>query len=551
MVRNSLASLVMQGANLAERSLATEVPEILFIIFKGLARCDQATAARVCRQWSDVVLDQLWSSLDSLRPVLQLLGPVIESRFGGLDIPDGLADVDWDRVASYTYRIQRLSWDADSDNHLSVFLCERLQTLHPTFYLLLPNLSELAWTTSYENQEEELLLVAPPSLKSFRLRLQFCTNETLGPILSVIQTRSIMLSDFQLTISMDEDLSEIDGALPDFIRGQRALQRIGLPFFFGTEAIVSALASLKELEEIGLTEWFLPEDGAGAEWAFPLGHFPKLSALGLAVWSLKAAVNIFKSYNLSRLLSITVASPHIQPYHQILQCFFSELSSSCPHLEEVRMNILYDEGSMEPEMEASQMLPVSFATLEPLLRSSGMTLLTIYAKDPIALCAEDVATLAMRWPRLRHLHLTVDPINVFDETRNVRTPLSVLSVFSAQQFPDLQHLGLFFTPDRSTWLDALGSSMLSILETLDVGASRISKEDVRAVAAYLGGVLRPGVNVEARRSVESDIHFPGIGDDNIVREAWEDVTELLQQIHASQKVLRYKLEVSEARRSNR
>lgn len=52
------------------------ISEILVCIFNQLDCPSCAAVARVCRTWVDVALDVLWEDLESLFPIMGLLGPI-------------------------------------------------------------------------------------------------------------------------------------------------------------------------------------------------------------------------------------------------------------------------------------------------------------------------------------------------------------------------------------------------------------------------------------------------------------------------------------------
>lgn len=55
---------------------AWDVPDVVDAILDVLADRDLAMSARVCRDWTSTVLDKLWKDMDSLQPLLQILGPL-------------------------------------------------------------------------------------------------------------------------------------------------------------------------------------------------------------------------------------------------------------------------------------------------------------------------------------------------------------------------------------------------------------------------------------------------------------------------------------------
>lgn len=66
--RSRVASLDHQLLNISE---------ILISIFANCSQSTNAALTRVCRAWSDLALDRLWSSLPSLLPLLRVLLPLV------------------------------------------------------------------------------------------------------------------------------------------------------------------------------------------------------------------------------------------------------------------------------------------------------------------------------------------------------------------------------------------------------------------------------------------------------------------------------------------
>lgn len=60
--------------------------ELLSKIFEKSDQKDCAAAAIVCRQWSNAALDELWRSLPSLMPLLNLLGPIENTNMGKVHV---------------------------------------------------------------------------------------------------------------------------------------------------------------------------------------------------------------------------------------------------------------------------------------------------------------------------------------------------------------------------------------------------------------------------------------------------------------------------------
>ncbi|KAG8980235.1 hypothetical protein FRB93_009323 [Tulasnella sp. JGI-2019a] len=500
-------------------SYVAEMPEeMLSNIFENLASCDLASVARVCSQWSEIALDRLWYSMDSLLPILHLLEPTTISN-GKIDIPQGLEHVNWDRFGLYARRIRCLSWADDGviKNHLCVQLL-----LHQP--VLLPNLLELTWEARRQEAVMQMFLVASSSLRTLRLNLECYDIGKLRPVIKGFNIRSIHLSNFEFRNSGPVDVKE---GVAELIRSQPTLRCVSLPFFYGTSEIVTALGSLEKLEVVGVTEWNT-SDGHDTEWCFLPGQFPMLSELGFSANSLRDATGIFVAHSLPQLRSVTVGTFNTPPDHPSLKVFLSALVSSCPHLSKVCLVIYLDEESPYEAPEDS-LEPVTFSTLEPLFQYKGLTSLEIYHNYPIVLGVEEISKIAQSWPGLRHLHLAPDPIRDLVEDNLIGTPLSLLVTFATHGFLNLHHLGLFFNVECTTTLNMPRLSTFPGLRTLAVGRSQVPSVDRVATASFLSLLVDPGLSIEAGYSRHAKYHVECDDEDQL--RAWKDVERLVHENH--------------------
>ncbi|KAG8993789.1 hypothetical protein FRB94_010368 [Tulasnella sp. JGI-2019a] len=529
-----------------KESAATNVPEeLLSAIFKNLIKRDQASAARVCNQWSGAALDQLWYSLDSLLPVLHLLGPTTISE-SKIDIPNSLEDVDWGRFSLLTRRTRRLSWTADSV--FSDHLCAQLLLHQPTYHHMLPSLLEVTWEAHHDEGIEQILLVTSPSLNTLRLYLPDYSEDALRLIFRGLNIQSILLSEFSLTCNGE---GEVKTEVGDFICGQLRLRHISLPFFFGTSKIVAALGRLKELESVGVTKWNLSR-GDDVEWRFHPGQFPRLSKLGFATKSLMEAAEIFIAHSLAQLCSVSIATDNMRPDHPGLAVFLPALVRCCPRLSEVCLIIHHDEGNFIEEIGGEDYMEpksFSFSDPEPPLQYTELSSLEVYHNYSIVLRKEDISRMSQSWPCLQHLHLTADPIHDQYVTEDlIGTPLSMLATFVAHGFPNLRHLGLYFHIDCTDAFDTFALSTLPNLQTLAVGTSQVLEGHRVATAAFLASLVELGVLIEAGYSVHAECNLIMYDKEALLR-PWKDVAHLMHHMHMSQKALRYQLEVAKTKHS--
>lgn len=55
---------------------------VLAQVFSFVDKSDLPSTARVCKGWQEPALDELWGNLDSLFPLLELLGPLVYEKSG-------------------------------------------------------------------------------------------------------------------------------------------------------------------------------------------------------------------------------------------------------------------------------------------------------------------------------------------------------------------------------------------------------------------------------------------------------------------------------------
>ncbi|KAH9919433.1 hypothetical protein B0H21DRAFT_225903 [Amylocystis lapponica] len=145
---------------------------------------DLASAARVCRDFSNPALDVLWASLDSFLPLLRLFHAFEEKPFESSDqlitSGSGVANVryylpddavpdaaEWARFQQYAERVRSIKYSHGRGINPAVFMW---LIGHNRGEPLLPRLQTLTWHSA-SPQNSELLDVLPPSLHHLELRI--------------------------------------------------------------------------------------------------------------------------------------------------------------------------------------------------------------------------------------------------------------------------------------------------------------------------------------------------------------------------------------------
>ncbi|KAG8871135.1 hypothetical protein FRB97_008972 [Tulasnella sp. 331] len=169
-------------------------------------------------------------------------------------------DVNWDRFNSYAERVRSIAWN-DEKGTLSQQIFAQIFVHRPHTHPLLPNLKTIEWTASSEDTAMKML---PLASKSLKLRIKHaCPAESLATGLKGLDDRRVRFES--LDIEAWFGAGEIKRTLASYLRDQWELKVVGLPQYYGTRDIVTALGSLPKLEVLRTTNR-LPEQKNGMEW---------------------------------------------------------------------------------------------------------------------------------------------------------------------------------------------------------------------------------------------------------------------------------------------
>ncbi|KAG8843064.1 hypothetical protein FRB96_004381 [Tulasnella sp. 330] len=377
--------------------------------------------------------------------------------------------------------------------------------------------------------------------------IQQCPSHCFTTVLKGLLDRRILLDELEIRAWFDVDT--VDQRLTSYLSSQTRLKRIGLPYYYGTPAVVSALGGLPELEVVYPTNlqteresgrrWELV-DGTFTElssrWELVDGTFTELSSFGFNA-SLLRATEIFRQRTVSHLRDIHLITPQSDSASAGLIPFLLALTSACPELRALSLNLYQNPATFQA---------LHFSSLQPLLQSRGIETLEIADRKPMIITEADVREMATAWPSLRRLDLTPEPIDPVAAT--VGNPLSLLNQFASSFDTSLDTLGLFFRIDRTDIIDHRGFQMLSGLRKLVVGLSLITQADIIPVSAFLGGICTLGLIVKAgKRSWCGAVSGVAIYGELANVELWKKTIEAMQDVHAFQRPRQYRMEDAEGR----
>ncbi|KAG9038178.1 hypothetical protein FRB95_002618 [Tulasnella sp. JGI-2019a] len=515
---------------------ALGIVDILEQIVRHLPRSGRAAAAGVCRNWQDVTLAGLWEDLDSILPLLRLLAPV--NGYGQKGQPysfqGSLRDADWGKFDSYAQMVRSLKWD-DEYGTLTDTIFSQLFLHRPHTHALLPNITEITWGACYEATATQILPILAQSVKTLRLHFKDqCPVHSFTTILKGLVDRGILLEELNLMAWFDVDT--VDPQLTSYLWAQTNLKRIGLPQYYGSTTIITALGTLPELQVVLPTN-LQAERESGRQWELAEGTFTNLSSFGLNECLIRAT-HVFRQTNLSKIRHVHLITPVTNATSSGLNPFLLTLVTACPHLQGVTLNLYQNPTTFQA---------IDFSTLQPLLKCRELQVLEIADRKPLILTEVDIRDMATAWPELQRVDLTPEPIDALAAT--VGNPLSLLNRFASSFGKSLTTIGLFFNINRADIIDNRGFSMLPSLHTLIVGSSLVTQNDIIPTAAFLGGICSAGLVVKAgRRSWSKAVHDWGVMNNELPTvKLWKKTAEAIQDVHALQRPRQYRLEDMESK----
>lgn len=470
-------------------------------------------------------------------------------------MPRGVNADNWDRFQEHACLVQSLRWYKPLDSpgislHEAIFTQIRREL--PVQGSICPNLRQLEWEADDATALNQMLYFTGPSLKSLRINplTHLLQARAFGKAFDGLCARSVSLQDFELAHWYLDDTNRCP-KLASFITRQPALQSVRLPSFFGTRAVVTALSDCQTLEHVGLSSLYKPEnDRGGIAWRFPLGKFGNLGSFGFSDHSLNHAAHVLLTSAHLNFTSITVATIDTLASNDGLALFVSSLATSCPRVRSLSL-ILFAFWTDLDEYDIPSR-PLSFASFRPLLRCRELRSLHVQDNSPILISEQDVDDLSKAWPQLRSLDLATDPIEhdvLEGSPARFGNSLDILNAFARHGPLSLERIGLYFKFEgMADPLEAWDLSTLTSLRILSVGLSCVpdDEEERMKLVAYLGAVCSPSVLIEAGVSVHvKDEMGYDIGDDSAAE--WREIQGYMQSVHASQRALRYQLELSLAK----
>ncbi|KAL4258660.1 hypothetical protein AB1N83_011260 [Pleurotus pulmonarius] len=478
--------------------------DILERIFE---HCDVYHNAFVAKIWSNEALSIIWRRLDSLLPLLNLLGPMTLTSEEN-EIPcykyDRLIRLeDWIVFRRYSWRVQELVLEVDdteSDFNDSVFM--DIITTNRIFSdggELLPNLRHFKsnailslqkWIPLFMHKSLKSVTLAAPQLADTHIFMR--TVSYLPHLCPSMQSLTLRL-EYGPPLALDTIFS----SLPLLNEVQISTSLLSL-------ATLNTLARLPHLGSFSMIADFEWDDEELPKLDVMLlsNAFPSLTVFSSQTISFHLIASFLEAYRPRELRSLNVVSCTTET-HDTCRSLFDAVVSTAPDVDDIHMES--QPWSDNDPMPDSSLFPF-FPTAPQ--RCLNITSLELLHPPPLKLDVENMKALLASLPSLVTLELS-------ESTGPPTLPLSALSEL-APLCPVMRFLSLYL----NTKIPPVSTSpkqKFRCLEVLNIGRSPL-QSSARNVATSFSMVL-PHTCVLRHK------HW-----DKIEATKWDSVTEILPLI---------------------
>lgn len=413
-----------------------DIPEILINISAKCDRSTNAALARVCRTWSDFAVEQLWSALPSLLPLLRVLLPLV--------VIDG-ALVSKALIKGSPPNSDPLSYSQDFDQ-------EAGQPNWPRFWALASRVREFE---QYDGPGEGIVRsptqlhgrISPNVIPYLLVHLPWTGQQFLLPKLTTLQwSVSWEHSMHQLCHFMSPTLRNLIIHLDDSLPADRAVRTLhslaSLPLKITTLCIGTSYESLH------------PDLQVASAIALFVKAQPTLETLSLAnLWSRGEFVDGSTQYTSLLALELYL---HYDTLSE-LGGFLELVARQCPRLQ----RFIYTLPNTFPPLTPR-------CAIEPLLSCSMLRDLQIFHQSRLSVDSDDIKRMGQAWRHMEVLQLSSGGI----ADSSVDTPLLLLLEFAEEFSPHLRHLALNFSCGQELPLADVVWASFPNLEVLGVGRSK-------------------------------------------------------------------------------
>ncbi|KAH8113190.1 hypothetical protein DFH11DRAFT_1744574 [Phellopilus nigrolimitatus] len=346
----------MSGIPRGPVATALAIAEIQLQIFSLIEKSDSARCARVCRRWKEAALDRVWSSMDSLVPLVQLLAPLkMWSRRrkpdchnpGALKFSRTIRAEDWEKFMPYARRVKHLEISLpefapvilDSSVFLELARSRRMLSILPNLSVLKIGSLELDESLDvHKGWSKHVLLFLHNRIRSLEIHIEDVDegDKSLDVLFDDITEWAPLISE--LTIEIGSGKEGVNSSVSNLISRLAFLKTLRISPYSLSQSVINSLASLQNLRTVQLIPDIMKYheykyQRLNTDSAFPLlKSIPLCGELGSICLLLKSP-NAFQNllelnisnegkYELVHLHSLFDLIPHASP-------FLRKLTISC------------------------------------------------------------------------------------------------------------------------------------------------------------------------------------------------------------------------------
>ncbi|KAH9940137.1 uncharacterized protein BXZ73DRAFT_43041 [Epithele typhae] len=435
------------------------IDELVVMIFAYLEPRHLVSAAAVCRHWSDLALDNLWSEIRDLKRVVTVLAPLVlrKRRSQSADkLPSTyvfkrpLTAADWHRFQRYSGRVRRLRHDQRYIASTRTTLPRQHIPLNAQVYddlvatcptpEIFPNVQHIEWMPYSADRQLLVLPFLHRRIKHLSLYLYCSDRVPLPHFLRQTAERCSGLSSLEL--SFHQPVRSYENDVPNLLQGLQHLQHITVPVYCLTPRLFSNIAAFRHLERISLRDPSAVSTGDRLDVGHPLpvlprDSFPALRSLSIAAQIPHATQFLHANHFPAQLTELDLKAVATVPPHTLHE-LFAAVRDRCPHLAQLSLDFIIEPSmplSWPPPPATARPTPATFA---PLLASRHLREFRFRWDYALNLADADADALARGWAALEVLELHPEPV---PEDAPPRLTLLALVPF-ARHCPRLRHLAL-------------------------------------------------------------------------------------------------------------
>ncbi|KAL4258659.1 F-box domain-containing protein [Pleurotus pulmonarius] len=453
--------------------------DILWRIFKNSHSSQNYYNALVSKIWSNEALGVLWRTLDSLLPLLRLLGPMTlvlkQDELPYYKYERLIRSDDWVVFWRYASRVRKIEYHDMSPHPKfsdSVFMDIIISSRTLSGVDLLPNLQRLS-SDDTPLIQKWLPLFISKSLSALDLQASASADmHLLSRTLLHLPHLCPNLRNLSLLTEIElDDAPQFDATLSSL----PLLNEVKLSTSLLCLATMNTLAHLPHLESFTITTINMI-DGEFTLPVMPLPEaFPSLRTFSSETVGFCSIVTFLETYKPRELRTLDVYSISTESY-ATYQSLFAAVTSTCPEVKNIRLQLL-----LVIDIEAIVVpSPPPLLSIIP-FHLLDLTTLELICPPPLNLDVGCMKALLAALPSLVTLELS-------ESTGPPTLPLSALSEL-APLCPVMRSLSLSLDTKHIAG-SAPPDAIFPCLEVLDVLSSPL-ESPARNVAMFLGSILPP------------------------------------------------------------